>query len=159
MTAVFTGLRSSELRGLAWDHVDFKAKVIRVRQRADADGQIGSLKSASARRDIPMTPMVATVLKEWKLACPNGPLGIVFPNGVGNVKSHANIVQRGIGTGLHRYRHWFASWLIDQGFGPKRVQSLMGHSTIQMTFDTYGHLFPQDDDAERFAAGELALVG
>jgi hypothetical protein len=47
----------------------------------------------------------------------------------------------------------------DQGFGPKRVQALMGQSTIQMTFDTYGSLFPQEDDAERFAAGELVLVG
>ena len=45
------------------------------------------------------------------------------------------------------------------GFGPKRVQALMGHSSIAMTFDIYGHLFPQEDDAERFAAGEQALVG
>jgi integrase len=35
----------------------------------------------------------------------------------------------------------------------------MGHASIQMTFDVYGHLFPQEDDGERFAAGELALVG
>jgi integrase len=159
VTAIFTGMRASELRGLAWDNVDLKAQVIRVRQRADADGKIGSLKSASARRDIPMAPMLVDALREWKLACPKGDLGLVFPNGRGNVESHANIVQRGLGTGLHRYRHFFASWLIDQGFGPKRVQALMGHSTIQMTFDTYGSLFPQDDDAERFAAGELALVG
>jgi integrase len=159
VTAIFTGMRASELRGLAWEHVNLDKNVIRVRQRADADGKIGSLKSASARRDIPMAPMLVNVLREWKLACPKGELGLVFPNGRGHVESHANIVQRGLGTGLHRYRHWFASWLIDQGFGPKRVQALMGHSTIQMTFDTYGHLFPQDDDAERFAAGELALVG
>ena len=35
----------------------------------------------------------------------------------------------------------------------------MGHSSIQVTFDVYGHLFPQENDHERFAAGELALVG
>lgn len=61
--------------------------------------------------------------------------------------------------GAHSLRHFFASWLIDQSFGPKRVQSYMGHSGIQVTFDIYGHLFPQEDDHERFAAGELALVG
>jgi integrase len=159
VTAAFTGLRSSELRGLPWEHVDFKAEVIRVRQRADQQGRIGALKSATSRRDIPMTPMVANTLKEWKLACPKGELGLVFPNGRGKVESHANIVQRGIGQGLHRFRHFFASWLIDQGFGPKRVQALMGHSSIQITFDTYGHLFPQEDDHDKFAAGELALVG
>jgi integrase len=49
----------------------------------------------------------------------------VFPNTRGNVESHANIVQRGVGTGA------------------KRVQALMGHGSIQMTFDVYGHLFPQ----------------
>jgi integrase len=130
-----------------------------VRQRADAWGRIGALKSATSRRDIPMSPLVVNTLREWKLACPKGSLGLVFPNGRGNVESHANIVQRGIGQGLHRFRHFFASWLIDQGFGPKRVQTLMGHSSIQMTFDVYGHLFPQEDDHERFAAGELALVG
>jgi integrase len=42
---------------------------------------------------------------------------------------------------------------------PKRVEALMGHSSIQMTFDVYGYLFPQEDDHERFAAGELAPVG
>jgi integrase len=61
--------------------------------------------------------------------------------------------------GRHAFRHFFASWLIDQGFGPKRVQTLMGHSGMQVTFDVYGHLFPQEDDHDEFAAGELALVG
>jgi integrase len=158
VTAVYTGLRSSELRGLAWEHVDFMAKMIRVRQRADQQGRIGPLKSATSRRDIPMTPTVAYTLKAWKLACPNGELGLVFPNTRGNVESHANIVQRGIGQGLHRFRHFFASWLIDLDFGPKRVQTLMGHASIQMTFDVCGHLFPQEDDHDRLAAGELALI-
>ena len=35
----------------------------------------------------------------------------------------------------------------------------MGHGSISMTFDTYGHLFPQDDDQARFAAAERALLG
>ena len=60
---------------------------------------------------------------------------------------------------LHAYRHFYASWLIDQRFGPKRVQELMGHSSIQVTFDTYGHLFPQENDQAQFAAAERALVG
>jgi integrase len=98
----------------------------------------------------------------------------VFPTGAGKVESLANIYNRGFAPlqvragvvdqdgrpkcGLHALRHFFASWLIDQGFGPKRIQSLMGHSGIQITFDTYGHLFPAEDDHDRFAAGELALV-
>jgi integrase len=39
------------------------------------------------------------------------------------------------------------------------VQTLLGHSSIQVTYDVYGHLFPAEDDRERFARAELALVG
>jgi len=61
--------------------------------------------------------------------------------------------------GIHALRHFCASWLIEQGFSPKRLQALLGHSSIQMTFDRYGHLFPSlEDDHAKFAAGELALV-
>jgi integrase len=61
---------------------------------------------------------------------------------------------------VHAMRHFFASWAIERGFSPKRVQSLLGHSSIQMTFDVYGHLFPSlEDDHAKFAAGELAVVG
>jgi integrase len=174
VTAVFTGMRASELRGLAWDAVDFEAKVIRVRQRANAWGEIGAPKSAAGSRSIPMSPMVVNALKEWRLACPPGPAALVFPNGKGNVQDHAHIaagfcvlqtkteIVDADGKpkyGLHALRHFFASWAIEQGFSPKRVQALLGHSSIQMTFDVYGHLFPSlEDDHAKFAAGELAIV-
>jgi len=54
--------------------------------------------------------------------------------------------------------HFFASWAIEQGFTPKRLQALLGHSSIQMTFDVYGHLFPSlEDDHATFAAGEAQI--
>lgn len=154
---VFTGLRASELRGLRWADVDFGRKLILVRQRADTSGRVGALKSAGSRRDIPMVPMLLNVLKEWRLASPGGDLDLVFA-GRGDRPLCHNTVMALLGGRAHPYRHWFASWLIDQGFGPKRVQALMGHSSIGITFDIYGHLFPQEDDHDRFAAGELALV-
>jgi integrase len=195
ITAIFTGMRSSELRGLAWDQVDFAENAINVRQRADHWGTMGPPKSAAGDRKIPMSPMVVNVLKEWRLACPRarggeGPerrLWLVFPNGDGNVENHANIANRGFYAlqlaagitepdpeeqdetgrpvmrpkyGMHALRHFFASWAIEQGFSPKRLQVLLGHSSIQMTFDVYGHLFPSlEDDHAKFAAGELALIG
>jgi integrase len=62
--------------------------------------------------------------------------------------------------GMHALRHFFASWAIERGFSPKRLQTLLGHSSIQMTFDVYGHLFPSlEDDHAKFAAGELSLMG
>jgi integrase len=109
-----------------------------------------------------MSPMVVNALKEWRLACPKGPLNLVFPNGKGRVENHANIANRGFYAlqiaagivngegkakyGIHALRHFFASWAIERGFSPKRVQALLGHSSIQMTFDVYGHLFPSLED-------------
>ena len=62
--------------------------------------------------------------------------------------------------GLHSLRHFYASHLIDQGFAPKKIQNWMGHSSIVMTMDVYGHLMPSlDDDHEKLALGELAIVG
>lgn len=185
VTAIFTGMRSSELRGLSWVDVDFEQRVIHVRRRADHWGKLGAPKSAAGDRRIPMSPMVANILREWRLACPRGGAGeggpegglsLVFPNGNGNVENHANIANRGfyalqiaagiVGEagkpkyGIHALRHFFASWAIERGFSPKRVQTLLRHSSIQMTFDVYGHLFPSlEDDQAKFADGERALVG
>ncbi|HYE70094.1 MAG TPA: site-specific integrase [Aquabacterium sp.] len=194
VTAVFCGMRASELRGLAWADVDFARKEIHVRQRADQWGEIGSPKSSAGHRAIPMSPMVVQVLREWRLVCPRhgahegnpGRLSLVFPNGEGNPESHSNIVGRGLGPvqvaagvtvphptardeegrpvlvakyGMHALRHFFASWAIEQGFTPKRIQALLGHASIQMTFDTYGHLFPNpEDDQARFAAAERDIL-
>ena len=67
-------------------------------------------------------------------------------------------------TGMHALRHFYASWsinrLADGGLGlpPKVVQERLGHSSITMTMDVYGHLFPRGDDTEELAAAERALL-
>jgi integrase len=181
LTAAFTGLRASELRGLRWCDVDLKTNELHVRQRADRFNDIGRPKSEAGERSVPFGKAVSNTLKEWKLACPRGELGLVFPNGAGNVESLANIINRALipacidasvvtkegkakYTGLHALRHFYASWLINRiedgglGLPPKVVQERLGHSSIQMTFDRYGHLFPKGDDAEVIDAAELRLV-
>jgi len=119
--------------------------------------------------------MVVNALREWKLACPFSPLDLVFPTPDGHVQQHSSqhrglgsvLVSAGIGEdprapkyGMHSLRHACASLWIEQGFGPKRVQALMGHSSITMTFDRYGHLFPNEaDDAEAMRQVQARLVG
>jgi integrase len=176
VTAVFTGLRASELRGLTWADVDLDRATLRVRQRADRWNKIGSPKSGPGQREVPLVPMAVNTLKEWRLACPKGELDLVFPNRVGKIETLPSIHRRGLGRievaagvstdklrpkyGLHSLRHAAASLFIEQGFSPKRVQALMGHSSIQMTFDTYGHLFPsKDDDAAAMQQLQARLVG
>jgi integrase len=168
VAAAFTGLRASELRGLRWSDVDLKANEIKVRQRADRYNNIDKPKSEAGERTVPFGSYLSNTLKEWKLACPKGEL--VFPNGQGNVESLANICQRGLVaavtaalgepkyTGMHLFRHFYASWCIDRKLPPKVIQERLGHSSITLTFDRYGHLFPRVDDSHEIEAAELAVV-
>ena len=71
LTAIFTGLRASELRGLRWADVDLKQGELHVRQRADRYNAIGAPKSESGERTVPLPPIVANALRELKLACPD----------------------------------------------------------------------------------------
>ncbi|MBA3677900.1 MAG: site-specific integrase [Sphingosinicella sp.] len=60
----------------------------------------------------------------------------------------------------HALRHCAASLWIEQRVNPKRIQKWIGHSSIQMTFDVYGHLFDQADaDAAVMAAVEREVFG
>ena len=180
LTAILAGLRASELRGLRWVDLDFRRNELHVRQRADCYRQIGAPKSETSERTIPIAPLLANTLREWKLICPKGELGLVFPNGIGRVESHANIINRGLipvqvaagittaggkakYTGLHALRHFYASWCINRRVDGglelplKVVQARLGHASIQMTADRYGHLFPRGDDGTEMVAAEQAL--
>lgn len=190
ITMVFTGIRSSEARGLRWEDVDLKGKLLHIRQRADRYGKVGMPKSEAGQRTVPLPPMVVNTLREWQLACPDSDLGLVFPNQAGNIEYHQNMLHRGLWstqfaaemtvdtgkkngeeepilepkyTGFHALRHWYASWCINRKadggleLTAKAVQTRMGHSSIQVTFDTYGHLFPSVDEGEEMAAAEKAL--
>lgn len=188
LVATFCGLRASELRGLRWSDVDFDARQIQVNQRADIYHKIGKLKSKSAYRSIPCPSLVLNTLREWKLQCPKGDLGLVFPNNIGKVEALSNIMQRGFDPiqiaagitaqkaavdeagkpvslqvgkyGLHALRHACASLWIEGGKNPKAIQTLMGHSTIQMTYDVYGHLFADADGDQKTAEDiQVRLLG
>ena len=192
LTAIFTGLRASELRGLRWADLDFDKGELHVRQRADRYAAIGKPKSEAGERTVPLTPTVFNTLREWKLACLKNDGDLVFPSTHGRVQQHAHIVRRGLippqieggvvrdtgerdeagipisvakYTGLHALRHFYASWCINRRadggleLPAKVVQERLGHSSIMMTMDVYGHLFPRGDDAAELAAAEKALLG
>jgi integrase len=189
LTAIFTGLRASELRGLRWADVDLDKRELHVRQRADRYSAIGKPKSESGERTVPLTPIVVNTLREWKLACPKSEAGLAFPSSGGLVEHHKNIVERGLiptliaanvtteedgpegkkvkrskYTGLHALRHFYASWCINRRIDgglelpAKVVQERLGHSSIMMTMDVYGHLFPRGDDSAEMAAAERSLL-
>jgi integrase len=180
LTAIFTGLRASELRGLRWADVDLSRNDLHVRQRADRYSAIGALKSATSRRTVPLLPMVVNALREWRLACPRGEADLVFPGRDGlsialptivGTMWHPAQIKAGVVAddgakyrGLHALRHFYASWCINRRADGglelpiKVVQGRLGHAGIQMTADRYGHLFPRSDDSAELAAAERAFM-
>ncbi|MER8397493.1 tyrosine-type recombinase/integrase [Mesorhizobium sp. M1348] len=181
VTALFSGLRASELRGLRWNAFDLKRGVLTVKGRVDAWGDFGLPKTSAGERDVPLAPMAINALKQQRLSVANGPDGLVFPSDEGTPLDHHNILSRVwtpllVGAGLfrlhptrldadgaplkiakynfHALRHAAASLFIEQKLSPKRVQMIMGHSSITVTFDTYGHLF-EDDAADQTAVAEI----
>jgi integrase len=178
VTAALTGLRASELRGLRWTDVDLKRGEIHVRQRADRYGTLGRPKSRAGQRTVPIGPMVVNVLKTWRLA--SNSRNLVFPTRTGLPIDHSNLERRmfapaqiaaGVVTAdgkpkysLHALRHFYASWCINRRADGglelplKVVQHRLGHASIQITADRYGHLFPRGDDGAELADAERLLL-
>jgi integrase len=170
IVAVFSGLRSSELTALSWGAIDLDAGILEVRQRVDRFGAVGSPKSRSGRRSVPLATMAINALRTWKSLCPASPLNLVFPSAAGGILSNKSIhtifwdkLQRllhlvddqgGLKFRLHDLRHASASLFIAAGMNAKRVSAVMGHANIQTTFDIYAHLF-DDPEGDRQALAKI----
>ena len=149
----YPGLRAGEMLALDWSNVDLTVRVIRV-ERAWDHGSHAFIapKSKAARRVVPIAERLLAVLLDHREQF--GDDGLVLPTlRGGSVKpmGHSALVKR-LKTAwagadlqslkLHEARHTFASMLIAAGANPKAITTYMGHSSIQVTFDRYGHLMP-----------------
>ena len=103
-------------------------------------GRLGNPKSKRGQRAVPLIPLVVNALKKWRLAAPPDS-DLVFPGRDGGPISHSALMvaldclQRAPGSSEpigapkytpHKLRHFFVSWMIDQGANPKELQELMG---------------------------------
>ncbi|MEK6328203.1 MAG: tyrosine-type recombinase/integrase [Actinomycetota bacterium] len=163
-TAFYAGLRRGELQGLRWEDVDLAAGVIRVERGWDVvDGAIEP-KSSAGRRRVPIPAALRDHLMTHKLA--SGGQGIVFtrsdpgqPFSSVASQKRADKAWKAAGLGrltLHECRHSYASFMIDAGVNSKALQTFMGHSSITVTMDLYGHLMP-GGEAEAAALADTYL--
>ena len=169
--AFYAGLRRGELRALRWADVDLPARVIRVSRGWDAIEGEQDVKSAAGKRRVPILDPLADALTAHQALTGRSGEALVFgrtatdpfnpetvrrnslaawgwrevpnPESEGpkviHVKEQDDALEP---ITLHEARHTCASLLIAAGVNAKALSVIMGHSTIAMTFDTYGHMMP-----------------
>lgn len=173
--ALFTGTRLSELLGLQWRYVDFKAGTVKICQQllwkrsTGKERTLGDTKNSKSRIIKPpqaVMDMLAAVKRQqaqWQLlAGPvwNNALGLVFTDETGNPLPHTTIEHRfkqivkKIGLPERRFhdlRHTYATESIRLGIPIKVISETLGHYSVGFTLDVYGHTTAemQDDAAAR----------
>ncbi|MCL0065380.1 site-specific integrase [Dehalococcoidia bacterium] len=176
-TAIYTGLRRSELLALRWFRVDLELATLSVvetlHRLKNREFVFGQPKSKRGRRLITLSPSLAILLREHKarqefermfLGKPLSPNDLVFSNPDGSPLKPDCITQaftritRAIGlygVRFHDLRHTHATLMLWQGIHPKIVSERLGHSSIAITLDTYSHVLPglQEAAALRFEEG------
>jgi integrase len=159
LCAFRTGMRLGELLALEWGDIDWNGKCIHV-QRSFRNGIITKTKNSRMRR-VDMSDQLTAELrkllnrrKEEGLKAGKGePEEIIFHTKGGNTSQNTirNIWKRLLTKAglrdqrLHNTRHTNASILLSNGESPVYVKEQLGHSSIQMTVDIYGHLIPNSN--------------
>ena len=149
--AAYAGLRAGELLALDWSAVDLDRRMVRVERSWD-HGSLAFVapKSKAAERDVPIVARLRLLLEDHREL--TGGVGLLFRGrDPRRPVSHSALLARMKRTwkragleplGLHEARHTYASLLIASGVNAKAVSTYMGHGSIAITYDRYGHLMP-----------------
>ena len=148
--AVTTGMRSGGILGLQWRDVDLDAGTLQVR-RTVFNGAVSTPKTARSNRGIRLPRVTVEALRrhpqnsEWVFSSTNGTSFSV--HNLHN-RSWKPLLRdaRLPDIRFHDLRHTCATLLLSKGVHPKLVQELLGHSSIEITLDTYSHVLPSMGD-------------
>lgn len=168
-TAVVTGMREGELLALQWSDINFEQGYLQIRRtvrRFTGQGmREGEPKTASSRRRIDLSPYLLEVLKHQRVSQLEARLkagkawedhDLVFCNHLGKFFEtgdlgkmfHTLLQDAGLPRlRFHDLRHSAATMLLAMGVNVKVVQELLGHSTVTMTLNIYGHVLPGQQQA------------
>jgi integrase len=176
-TALFTGLRQGEILGLRWVDIDLDRGRLRVAgalQRFGGRFRLVEPKSASSRRTIPVPPPLLPILRSHRAAQAKAQLvagsaweesipGLVFTTTLGHPLYGVSVTQEFQSAcarahlprrRFHDLRHATATLLLTAGVDLKTISTLLGHSTITLTANTYAGVVPAltSDAMERLGA-------
>lgn len=146
----FTGMRTGEVHGLKWKHVDFERRLILVRETI-VNGKTEYTKTDGSQRDIQMSQMVFDALREQEKA--TGQISeYVFCTRNGQPLDHKNVTNRvwhpllrHLGLAKRRpyqCRHTAATLWLASGESPQWIAAQLGHTTTEMLFRVYARFVP-----------------
>ena len=161
--AFYAGLRRGELRSIRWRHVDLSGRTLTV-FRSWSDAEEGEPKSAAGKRRVPIVPPLAKLLRAHKRETGRSDDDLVFGREADKPFEPTTARSRALKAWkahnpplepitLHQCRHTAASFMIAAGANAKALSSVMGHASIEITFNRYGHLMPGSEEqvGERLA--------
>jgi len=163
--AVLTGLRIGEILALRWKRVDLLRGTIQVAETY-SDGEFGPPKTRSSNRVIPISGFLRDLLESYRGStnC-RGPNDLVFCTPSGTPLNQKNLYNRVLAPACdrieqprvswHSFRHTHATLLTEVGESIKTAQSLLGHSDLGTTLNTYSHVIP---DSQRRAVEGVTKV-
>jgi integrase len=153
-TALYAGLRRGELRALRWGDVDLERGLIRVERSWDPRAGVIAPKSRAGRRRVPLAGPLRVELVAHRLASGRGAEDLAFGKAPDEpftdaaiVRAHACFREADLEPiGLHECRHSYAAFMVAAGVNAKALSTYMGHSSITVTLDRYGHLMPGNEE-------------
>lgn len=167
-----TGMRVGEATALEWSDIDYINNVIHVTKTisrtAEGEYTVGTPKSKTSIRDIPMTDAIKSILKSQKekQSMMHGNIvklnQTVFENLYGGMVFNASVnkaitetlkrinKEKGVieHFSAHALRDTFATRYIEQGGSPQVLKTILGHSSLAMTMDLYSHVMPNTKQKE-----------
>lgn len=163
-----SGARVSEMLGTTLDRIDFLRRTYRIDRQlskvAAGAPVFGPPKTKASSATLPLGQTTIDRLAAHVKTYGTGPEGLLFTRGGNALDRHrfSEVWAKAVtaaelppGTRFHELRHFYASMLIREGLSPKAVQARMRHATMQETWDTYGHLWPDDEDRTRDAIDKV----
>lgn len=157
VSAFYTGMRRGEILALRWTDIDFPARLIRVRRSYSSRYGEGPVKTGASIRDIGIPATLVDALQAHLALQRSMPgfspdfLVCGGPTHLGSYTIRNRKISYAGDAGLpqiriHDFRHSHASLLVNNGINIQEVARRLGHSNVQVTWNTYAHLYPREEE-------------